>query len=163
MANPGNRITANERFADNRYLYPTAGLGKVGQYQMSGGPFLQSDIDVPVTTLALYAHIEVTFPAVTRWLTVANTHTGSNSPMRVGFSLSGTLGDIADVESNYFVLNNGESFTGEWRTTSVFMMAAGDAAYGLNTAGCTGSIMAGLTGINPQFLSGNWSGSSGVG
>ena len=162
MANPGNRITANSRYADNRYLFPSAGLGKVGQYQMSGVPFLQSDIDVPIAT-AQDSHVEITFPAVTRWLTVVNTHTGSNSPMRVGFSLSGTLGVNADVDSNYFVLNNGESFTGEWRVRSVFMIASGDGAAGANSAGCTGSIIAGLTGINPTQLSGNWSGSSGVG
>jgi len=162
MANPGNRITANSRFADNRYLYPTAGLGKVGQYQMSGVPFVQSNIEIPVFT-ADADIIEITFPAVTRWLTVVNTHTGSNSPMRVGFSVSGTKGEIEDVTANYFVLNNGESFTGEWRVARVYLAGYGDAAQGANSAGCTGSIMAGLTGINPSHLSGNWSGSSGVG
>ena len=42
MSNPNN-----ENVADQRYLYTSPGVGAVGQYQMSGIPFLSSSFLTP--------------------------------------------------------------------------------------------------------------------
>ena len=52
--------TPNEKFADQRFKYPSPGIGAVGQYQTSGIPFLSSSFIVPdiidsPTTLVLWA------------------------------------------------------------------------------------------------------------
>ena len=128
----------------NRY-YP--GVSSVGQYQMSGEPYATSSLVVSPS-----AATEIKFPAVTKFFTVVNTHSGSSSPLRVGFSQNGVAG------SNYFVLDNGESYTGELRVRYLYLLG--------DFAGTTGSIIAGITGIESELsgVSGyNYSGSQGVG
>ena len=148
-----------------------AGLGSVGQYQMSGIPYATSSLRVPRFTGTEI--IEVAFPTVTRWVTVINDATGSNKPMRVGFSESGIQGgsNSLELERSYFVLNNGESFTGEWRLKSLFLLGAGPVFHDSSgdidvnqTVGneTTASVLAGLTGISTGSLQGNWTGSAGV-
>jgi hypothetical protein len=58
--------------------------------------------------------------------------------------------------NNYGLLKNGQSFEAEFKLTRVYLMS--DTA---NEA--SASVIAGLTGIGQQHLSGNWTGSSGVG
>jgi hypothetical protein len=124
------------------------GLSDVGSYQMSGIPFATSSLTVPASGSTTK---QVTFPGVTKFVTISNETTGTNSPLRVGFSDLGVKNT-----NNYFVLDNGESYTGEWRVTSIYMM-------GNNSTGCTASVIAGITNIPNIELSSNWSGSSGVG
>ena len=125
------------------------GVGSVGQYQMSAKPFLSSSIVVSNSSVT-----EIKFPAVTSFLTIQNTHSGSNVPLLVGFSENGVQGD----DGYNIVLDNGESYTGDFRVRYVYLAGSG--------APCTGSIIAGLTGINSE-LSGtngvNYSGSVGIG
>jgi hypothetical protein len=125
------------------------GVGSVGQYQMSAKPFLSSSIVVSNTAVT-----EIKFPAVTSFLTIQNTHAGANVPLLVGFSENGTIGD----DGYKIVLDNGESYTGDFRVRYVYLAGSG--------ANCTGSIIAGLTGIQSE-LSGtegkNYSGSVGIG
>lgn len=150
-----------------------AGLGSVGQYQMSGIPYATASLRIPKFTGTEF--VEVAFPSVTRWVTVINDATGSNKPLRVGFSESGVMGgrNTLSLERSYFVLNNGESFTGEWRLKSLFLIgvssikhdSSGDllpitvTGIGIPT---TASVIAGLTGIGTGSLQGNWTGSAGV-
>ena len=125
------------------------GVGSVGQYQMSARPFLSSSIVVAHTAVT-----EIKFPAVTKFLTITNDHTGSNVPLVVGFSARG----ITDDNGNHFLLDNGESYTGEFRVRYVYLAGQG--------AGCTGSIIAGLTGIDSDLMGPegvNYSGSQGIG
>ena len=125
------------------------GVSSVGQYQMSAKPFLSSSIVVSNSAVT-----EIEFPAVTSFLTVQNVHSGSNVPLHVGFSQGGVTGD----EGYRLVLDNGESYTGDFRTKYIFMVGSG--------APCTASIIAGLTGIDSQLKgeSGpNYSGSVGIG
>ena len=154
------------------YGYPLPGLGKVGQYQTSGIPFV---------TGSVFVHkggetpLEVEFPAVSRFVTVTNDATGSNKPLRVGFSALGVTGShpgrvnsaAAPIHENYFVLNNGESYTGEWRVARIYLLGANKPLEAEGAAdvtfATTASIIAGLTGISPNQLTDNWSGSSGVG
>ena len=71
-----NNIKANTTFADQRFQYPSPGLGAVGQYQTSGIPFatasayIESDEAGEVT--------EISFPYVTKFVTVVNDHSGSS-------------------------------------------------------------------------------------
>ena len=125
------------------------GVSSVGQYQMSAKPFLSASILVSNSAVT-----EIKFPAVTSFVTIQNVHAGTNVPLHVGFSANGVTGD----EGYRIVLDNGESYTGEFRTRYIFMVGSG--------APCTASIIAGLTGIDSD-LSGtnglNYSGSLGIG
>jgi hypothetical protein len=76
--------------------------------------------------------------------------------LRVGFSSIGTSGSVPG-NNYYFTLANGESYTGDWRVTSVFLLC--------DTTNLTSaSVIAGLTAISTSSLGfDNWSGSLGVG
>ena len=151
-----NNIQANTSYADHRFQFSSPGLGKTGQYQMSGIPFLSSSFVVDNILEGPGHTTEISFPYVTKFITVVNEHSGSNVKMRVGFSLLGISGsDANDTGNNYFILDNGESYTGELRVSKVFIAGQG--------AQCTASVIAGMTGINAAALETNWSGTSGVG
>jgi len=118
------------------------GVGSVGQYQMSGVPYATASLEIADGVTS-----EVTFPYVTKFITVVNSHQGSSAPLLLGFSALGVTNT-----NNYIQLDNGESYTGEWRVRSIFL--AGDGAP------TTGSVYAGLTGIDSAL---DYSGSAGVG
>jgi hypothetical protein len=125
------------------FQFAKPGLNAVGQYQLSGIPFASASIVVSNSSIT-----EVEFPTVTKFVTVVNEHSGSSAKLRVGFSSAGIVG------SNYFNLDNGESYTGEFRVSSIFI--AGD------TAPSTASVIAGLTMIETNNLPNNWSGSTSI-
>lgn len=134
--------------------WPNPGLGSVGSYQMGGIPYASSSITVPVNSAT---PLKIQFPYVTKFVTVVNENTGSNVAMRVGFSALGVSGS----GTNYFLLDNGESYTGEWRLEDIFLISN-------STSQTSASVIAGLTPIPrgvPSFVAtgNNWSGSSGVG
>lgn len=134
--------------------WPNAGLGSVGSYQMSGIPFASSSITVPANSAT---PLKIQFPYVAKFVTVVNENSGSNVAIRVGFSALGISGSA----TNYFLLDNGESYTGEWRIEDIFLISN-------TTAQSSASIIAGLTpiprGVPAITGSGNnWSGSLGVG
>jgi len=133
------------QYSNLDWQYP--GLSDVGSYQMSSVPYASASVITPAS--GAFAK-QISFPGVTKFVTVVNDTTGSSSILRVGFSSNGVKG------TNYFTLDNGESYTGEWRVTSVYLM-------GNSTTGCTASIIAGMTNVPYTELSLNWSGSSGVG
>ena len=118
------------------------GVGSVGQYQMSGKPYATASLEI-----ADGVATEISFPYVTKFVTVINSHQGASAPLLFGFSSLG----VTDT-NNYIQLDNGESYTGEWRVRSVFL--AGDGAP------TTGSVYAALTGIKAPL---DYSGSAGVG
>ena len=138
----------------NGMQWPNPGLGSVGSYQMSGIPYASSSITVPVNSAA---PLKIQFPYVTKFVTVVNENTGSNVAIRVGFSALGVSGS----GKNFFLLDNGESYTGDWRLEDIFLISN-------STSQTSASIIAGLTPIPrgvPSFVAtgNNWSGSSGVG
>jgi len=103
---------SNSDFADARFRQFAPALGKVGQYQMSAVPYLSSSILVSGATPTT-----VSFPSVTRFVTVTNDASGSNKPLRVGFSFHGVSGSSGgrpgdELQRNYLMLANGESYTG---------------------------------------------------
>ena len=134
------------------FTYPKPGLGNVGSYQMSGVPFLTSSLEVPVSSSGPLA---IDFPYVSRFVVITNTvpATSASAPLRFGFSEAGVLGT---VDNNYIVLDNGESFEAELRVKTVYLVSDG-----VNPT--SGSIAAGLTGVQANYLENNWSGSAGVG
>ena len=140
--------------ANETMQWPNPGLGSVGSYQMSGIPFASSSITVPVNSST---PLKIQFPYVTKFVTVVNENTGTNIAMRVGFSQLGVSGS----GTNFFLLDNGESYTGEWRVEDIFLISN-------STSQTSASVIAGLTPIPrgiPSFVStgNNWSGSAGVG
>ena len=145
MSNP------NEKFASQRYLHPSPGVGAVGQYQLSGIPFATASVDV-FSVLDGEGSIKIPFPYVTKFVTIINEHSGASSKLRVGFSAAGVSGTVDD---NYFLLDNGESYTGEFRVSSIYIAG--------HSAPTTASVIAGMTGIPSYKLENNWSGTSGVG
>ena len=142
MSNP------NEKFASQRYLHPSPGVGAVGQYQLSGIPYATASVGIQ-NVLDGEGSTQIAFPYVTKFVTVINEHSGSSAKLRVGFSANGIAGD------NYFTLDNGESYTGEFRVSSIFLRG--------DTANTTASVIAGLTQIESrENLPTNWSGSDSI-
>ena len=125
------------------FQFAKPGLNAVGQYQQSGIPFASASILVSNSSVT-----EVEFPTITKFVTVVNEHSGSSAKLRVGFSSAGIVG------TNYFILDNGESYTGEFRVSSIFI--AGD------STSTTASVIAGLTMIETNNLPNNWSGSTSI-
>ncbi len=128
----------------SEFKFAKPGLNAVGQYQLSGIPYATASVVVSHTAVT-----EIEFPTITKFVTVVNEHTGSSAKLRVGFSSAGT------ANTNHFILDNGESYTGEFRVSSIYL--AGDAA------ATTASIIAGLTMIETDNLPTNWSASDGTG
>ena len=128
-------------------------LGNVGSYQASAIPYLTSSLTIPVSSSTPY---EVAFPNVTRFVVITNTSAASspNVPLRFGFSAEGVKGT---VNTNYAVLNNGESFEAEFRVIKLYLLSDD----GLNEA--SASVIAGITTVSTTELENNWSGSVGVG
>lgn len=131
-----------------------AGLGSVGSYQMSGIPFASASLTVPVNSAA---PLLIQFPYVTKFVTIQNTVAAGGPVIRIGFSSLG----ISGSGTNYFTLDSGQSYTGDWRIEDIYLISN-------TTAQSSASVIAGLTPIPrgiPSFVStgNNWSGSSGVG
>ena len=129
----------------SEFQFAKPGLNSVGQYQMSGIPYASSSIVVSNTAVT-----EVEFPTITKFVTITNTHSGASKPLKVAFSSAGVVND-----KNHFTLDNGESYTGEFRVKAIYL--AGDAA------ATTASVIAGLTQIEIGNLATNWSASDGTG
>lgn len=145
------------QYSNLDWQYP--GLSDVGAYQVSGVPFVSAALTVPAPGSA---PLRISFPYVTKFVTIQNTFNGAARTLRVGFS-SNAVTSSATSGMNYFVLDNGESYTGEWRIEDIYLLS--------NVAGnaTSASIVAGLTNI-PRGIpalgapsGNNWSGSSGVG
>ena len=145
------------------YLVYKSGIQSVGQYQMSAIPYLTSSLTV--TALGA-APLEVTFPRVSKFITVRNIIPTSSADrvIRIGFSSLGTSGSSETsphAQQNYLTLANGESYTGEWRVSTIYLMCDADNGAGLLSSA---SIVAGLTSVSTSSLEfDNWSGSLGVG
>jgi len=137
-------------------FYAPPGLGKVGAYQVAAIPWVSSSLPVPNSA---GTPVEISFYNVTRFFTVRNTleSAAASSKLRVGFAANGVK---AVEHNNYFTLDNGESYSGDFKITKLYLL--GDGA----VQGATASIVAGLTSIQSIALSAsanNWSGTSGVG
>ncbi len=136
------------------------GVGHVGSYQVSARPWVSSSIMVPFSGVVDTDanRVVVNFPYVTKFVTIRND--GPNvfgSSMRVAFSENG----LRDSTNNYFVLSGSESLSADFKVTKVFLMGH-DGNVGTGITVTTASVIAGLTGIEADLLSGSWNGMGGV-
>jgi len=139
-----------------QFTFYQAGVSSVGQYQMSGLPYATASQTVPGAQEEV-SPLKIEFPNVTKFVTVVNETTGANAPLRVGFSALGVTGSAAGGggSDSFFLLDNGESYTGEWRVADIYLLG--------DLVGTTASVIAGLTGVIRGELPLNWSGNLGVG
>ena len=135
-----------------RYFDYKAGLGNVGSYQASARPFMSSSILVSGNL----DPVEISFPTVSRFVTIKNTVSQAepNVGMRFGVSSNGVEG------TNYVVLFNEESYSGDWRISKIYLRYHSDTQINQQVSA---SVIAGLTNIDSKELYHNWSGSEGVG
>ena len=136
MANNHTANTANPM----EYMKP--GLGHTPSYQVSGIPWLKTE--VISSTVVTYS-----FPSVTRAITIKANGTGNNATLKMAFSENG-------LSTNYYELHPGESVTLDVKVTQLFLVKG-------STNDITSSVAAALTGIPAGALQNNWSGSAGVG
>ena len=163
--------------AEKRFQNYRPGLGSVGSYQMGGIPFASSSILVPNADGS--GPEKISFPYVTKFVSVRNLNPTASKQveLRVGFSELGVSGEsdlnpnhgATGMPNNYFVLYNGETYTGEWRIQELYLWS------NAQKDRVTASVWAGLTPIPTEIVgvsssygidseSGtNWSGSIGVG
>lgn len=128
------------------FAYSKPGIGNASSFQSSGIPWVSSSIAPASGSATLVA----SFPQVTKFITIKNTN-ATDEDLRIGFSENGVLNT-----ANYFILSQGESFSGELKVVDIHLM-------GDSTASVSFSIVAGLTNIHRSELKNNWSGSAGVG
>ena len=135
----------------NPFFQYTVGLNNVGSYQASARPWIKSGVPVPVSGATSNA-TEIVFPNVTRFVTIRNDCTGSNSKIRVAFSRDALL----ETKNNFFTLAQSSSISLEYRITKLYIMSD-------DTSLCTASVIAGLTQIDGSHLSESWAGLNGNG
>lgn len=136
----------------DQYVNLRPGLNNVGNYQVSGIPFVTASLTAP----ALGATpLVITFPSVTKRVIVHNTN--ATVDCRVGFSENGVTG------SNYFIAesdkanNTSHQFDMNVKCTKIYILSNG-AALTSNI-----SVAAELTGITGYDLAASYSGSAGIG
>lgn len=106
---------------------PVLGEGYVPAYQISAVPF------VTASQVALGQVKQIEFPTVTRFITVKN-FTASTA-IAVGFTQNG----LKPANANFITLSGSDSFSGEFRTSTLFISGAfGTASY---------QVIAGLTSV----------------
>lgn len=133
-----------------------AGLHSVGNYQVSGIPYVTGTLNIPANTSA---PLEIIFPSVTQKIQIHNNH-ASDKPIRAGFSANGVKG------SNYWLIEahqtNGKSndrLEMRVKTDRIYLISDDNTAL-------TGSIyiLAELTGITLDYnFASRLSGSAGIG
>ena len=129
------------------------GLGNVASYQVSGKPFVTGGIDLGAATVGGHP-LEITFPSVTSWIIVTNLDDAANAPVKVGASLNGLATD------NYFTVLEDNN---QWKCARTPRMDLKLTKLYLTGTSNNVDIVAGVTGINTTEISGNWTGSVGVG
>jgi len=137
----------------DQYVQLKPGLNNVGNYQVSGIPFVTGAVTAPASSAA---SLEITFPSVTQRIHVLNT---SATALKVGFSAAGVSGSSA---TNYFLVQ--EVGTGKQnyidlrvKTNKLFIQSSGAAI------ASSIYIAAELTGITGYDLAAAYSGSAGIG
>ena len=125
-----------------------SGFGNSAAYVVSAIPFLSASLAIPVLGSA---PLKVMFPLITKFVSVRNDldPSATNVQLRYGFSSTGVSGT---VQQNYGLLNNGESYTGDWRVNSVYLLSN-------SKTPCSGSVVVGMTGIRYEATFDNFSGS----
>ena len=126
------------------------GFNNVGSYQASARPYITASVDVPASGATAY--FEVTFPKVTKFVTVRNDGDdgdANGTDIRFAFASGG-------LDRNYVRLAPSSSYSGDFRVTRLYIMAqSSDIA--------KATVIAGLTQIDKGHLSNGWEHTGGVG
>jgi len=118
------------------WKYYDAGIGNVGSYQVSGIPY------VTASSLATLEEVQISFPMVTKAITVAQS--GSTGRVRVHFVSTGSM---AATSKNYWEMNSNEdALTMNVKCKEIYI-SNGD---GGNATGF--QLFAELTRIDPQRM-----------
>lgn len=140
--------------ADQVYA-PKPGLNNVGNYQVSGIPFVTGALTAPSGNTAV--PLEITFPSVTQRIQIHNNN--SSYAIKVGFSANGVK------NSNHWLVEehstNGKTadrLEMKVKTNKIYLISA-DATHAASNI----YILAELTGITGYDLVAVYSGSSGIG
>ena len=133
------------------------GFNNVGSYPSSAKPYIKTELVVPVSSSDASTALEVSFPKVTKFITVRNDGSSSEE-IRLAFA-SGGLGSEktgGTSGNNYIKIAQSASFSADFRITKLYLMSE-DA----HTPNAT--VIAGLTQIDNARLPDSWKGDSGVG
>ncbi len=134
------------------------GLNNVGSYQASARPWVKSELVVPASSSDASTALVISFPKVTKFVTIRNDGSSSAEEIRVAFA-SGGLGTNKDGNTsgnNYIKIAQSSSFSADFRITKLYLMSE-DA----HTPNAT--VIAGLTQINAGHLGDSWKDEDGVG
>lgn len=131
-----------------------AGLGNVGNYQVSGIPFVSGGITAPTSSAS---PIEIVFPSVTQRIHIQNQGT---VPVKIGFSANGVK------DTNFWYLESYDNSGGKTSNYVLDLRVKTDRIFLISnsTANSNIHIAAELTGIQLNYnLAAQYSGSNGVG
>jgi len=122
---------------------PKTGFGYAAEFQSSGLPWVTSSV-----APAAGSPTRLDFPKVTRFITIANRDTTTNT-LSFGFTFNGIR-----FTNNKYVLNAGQSVTLELRVKSLWIQGeSGTPNY---------SVLAGLTTVDakdmPELTGSQWTG-----
>lgn len=138
----------------DQYVNLRPGLNSVGNYQVSGIPFVTGGLTAPANTGAA---LVVTFPSVTQRIVVHNNNS-SDKPIKLGFSAAGVSGSNAWLIESYGT--NGKSndrIEMRVKTDKIYLVSAD------NSAVTDVYVFAELTGITGYNLTTAYSGAAGIG
>ena len=138
--------------------YYDVGLHNVGSYQVSGKPFLTSSTAPASGSTPL----KITFPMVTKKITITNNQRTTNEDMRIAMSANGAKDEIG----NYFMVHPEKDGIGylelDIKCTEMHFMSDGSHTVDFSIyASLTSIPTARITNISPSGS--NWSGSAGIG
>ena len=131
----------------------TAGLNHVGSYQASARPFIKAVSNVPATG-AIGDALEISFPKVTKFITVRNDGTGNSASVDIKLAFA-SGGMAMHTQKSFITIAESASFSADFRVTRLYLMTEVDGE-------CNATVTAGLTNIDAFHLSGSWEGLDGV-
>ena len=131
------------------FEYPKPGIGSVGNYQVSGIPFVTGNLVSPSSSAGA-TPLEIVFPSVTQRIIFQN-HGALH--VRVGFSANGIK-----TTNNFYLVDPSGTVEMRVKTNKLYLLSNSQAA-NVNS----GTLSAELTGITGYDLIAEYSGSAGIG
>ena len=131
------------------FEYPKPGIGSVGNYQVSGIPFVTGSLVSPSSSAGA-TPLEIVFPSVTQRIIFQNHGT---IHVRVGFSANGLK-----TTNNFYLVEPSGTVELRVKTNKLYLLSNSSAA---NVT--SGTLSAELTGITGYDLITEYSGAAGIG
>ena len=131
------------------FEYPKPGIGNVGNYQVSGIPFVTGNLVSPSSSAGA-TPLEIVFPSVTQRIIFQN-HGAFH--VRIGFSANGLK-----TTNNFYLVDPSGTVEMRVKTNKLYLLSNSQAA---NVT--SGTLSAELTGITGYDLITEYSGAAGIG